>query len=150
MHRGPDLKPRLFVASLLIKAFTDKGELAQPEPYKQRSGAEKRERARGRHALTLNTVAAFQRIGVRAAEGDDVACGQLIKIVGLTHETLQPTKHEAAKGGQGPILPKFNRPAQSASPSPPASIAPAYEDQPKLIGPDGTEYVEGPPPEGWR
>jgi hypothetical protein len=51
--------------------------------------------------------------------------GQLIKIVGLTHETLQPTKHEAAKGGQGPI----NRPAQSAPPSPPASIAPAYEDQ---------------------
>jgi hypothetical protein len=38
VHRGPDLKPRLFVPSLLIKAFTDKGELAQPEPYKQRSG----------------------------------------------------------------------------------------------------------------
>jgi hypothetical protein len=41
-HRGPDLKPRLFLPSQLIKAFTDKGELAQPEPYKQRSGAEKR------------------------------------------------------------------------------------------------------------
>jgi hypothetical protein len=54
--------------------------------------------------------------------------GQLIKIVGLTHETLQPTKHEAAKGGQGPILPTFNRPAQSAQPnSPPTSISPTYE-----------------------
>jgi hypothetical protein len=92
--------------------------------------------------MTLNAVKAFQGIGVRAAEGDEVACGQLIKIVGLMHETLQPTKSEAAKGGQGPILPQFNRPAQSAKPSPPASIAPPPPERTKLIGPDGTEYVE--------
>jgi len=141
VHRGPDLKPRLFVASLLIKAFTDEGEIApQPEPYKQRSGAEKRKRARGRHAMTLNTVTAFQGIAVDAAEGDEVARGQLIKIVGLTHETLQPTKHEAAKGGQGPILPTFNRPALSAQPSPQASSAPPPPQRTTVTGPDGTEY----------
>jgi hypothetical protein len=66
---------------------------------------------------------------------------RLIRLAGLMHETLQPTKHEAARGGTGPILPTFNRPAPSAPPSPPASIAPTYE-RPKLIGPDGTEYVE--------
>jgi len=91
-------------------------------------------------------VTAFQRIGVRAAEGDDVACGQLIKIVALTHETLQPTKHEAARGGQGPILPTFNRPSQSAAPAGPAaprSSAPAVEEpRASIIGSDGTEYVE--------
>ncbi len=51
VHRGPDLKSRLFVPSLLIKAFTDEGELA-PDPYKHRSGAQKRKRARARHAMT--------------------------------------------------------------------------------------------------
>jgi hypothetical protein len=142
VHRGPNLKPRLFVPSLLIKAFTDKGELAQPEPYKQRSGAKKRKRAIGRHALTLNAVKAMQGIGLRAAEGDEVACSQLLRMVGVMHESLQPTAHEAKKGSQGPILPQFNRPARSASTSPPASSAPSPLERTTLIGPDGTEYVE--------
>jgi hypothetical protein len=129
------------VPSLLIKSFTDAGELALP-PASGRSGAKKRKRAKVLHALTLNSVKAFQGIGVRAAEGDEVACGQLIRIVGLMHETLQPTKHEAAKGSQGPILPTFNRPVPPAPANPSPSIASAYEEPPKLIGPDGTEYVE--------
>jgi hypothetical protein len=141
VHRGPDLKPRLFVPSLLLKAFTDPGELALP-PASKRSGAAKRKRARAMHALTLNAAKAVQGIGLRAAEGDETACGHLIKVLGLTHETLQPTKSEAAKGGQGPILPQFNRPSQSAQPSPPASIAPPPLERPKLIGPDGTLYEE--------
>ena len=142
VHRGPDLKPRLFVPSLLIKSFTDAGELALP-PASGRSGAKKRKRAKVLHAMTLNAVKAFQGTGVRAAEGDEVACGQLIRIVGLMHETLQPTKHEAAKGGQGPILPTFNRPSQSAAPAAPRSSAPAVEEpRASIIGSDGTEYVE--------
>jgi hypothetical protein len=137
-----DLKPRLFVPSLLLKAFTDPGELALP-PASKRSGAAKRKRARAMHALTLNAAKAVQGIGLRAAEGDETACGHLIKVLSLTHETLQPTKSEAAKGGQGPILPQFNRAAQTAQqPSPPTSIAPPPLERPKLIGPDGTEYVE--------
>ena len=93
-------------------------------------------------AATLHAVAAVQGIARRAANGDDVACGQLIKILHDMHETLQPTKHEAAKGGEGPILPRFNRPNRSAEPSSPSqSIVPAYE-RPTVIGPDGTEYEE--------
>jgi hypothetical protein len=97
-HRGPDLKPRLFVPSVLIKAFTDEGELALPPAYTRRSGAQKRRRARVRHAATHNAVTLVQRVMRDAAEGDDVATGHAIRILGLTHETLQPTKHEAAPG----------------------------------------------------
>jgi hypothetical protein len=144
VHRGPDLKPRLFVPSLLIKAFTDKGEIApQPEPYKQRSGAQKRKRSRGRHAGTLNAVTMIQGIMLRGAEGDETACAQGTRVLRDMHETLQPTPHEAKKGGQGPIIPQFNRPSQTAAPAPPRSSAPAVEEpRASVIGPDGTEYVE--------
>jgi hypothetical protein len=80
------------------------------------SGAQQRKRARARHAATLNAVAAVQGIALDAAEGDETARGQLIQVLRDMHETLQPTKQEAAKGGQGPILPQFNRLAR-ASPS---------------------------------
>jgi hypothetical protein len=141
VHRGPDLKPRLFIASLLIMALTEAGELALP-PASKRSGAAKRKRAIARHAATLNTVALVQRVMREAAEGDDAVTGHAIRLLALAHDTLQPTKHEAAKGGQGPILPKFNRPAPSAPPSPPTSIAPEFEQRATVIGPDGTEYME--------
>ena len=149
-HRGPDLKPRLFVASVLLKAFTDEGELARLPSASKRSGAARRKRERARHAAIHNTAKAVQDIALDAAEGDEAARGQLLRLLALTHETLQPTKAEAAKGGQGPILPKFNRPAQSASPSPPAPIAPPPPERTMLIGPDGEEYVDVPPPEGAR
>jgi len=67
----------------------------------------------------------------------------MLRMLRDMHDMLQPMPHEVAKGGQGPILPKFNRPAQSASPSPPAPIAPPPPERTMLIGPDGEEYVEG-------
>ena len=126
---------------LRLKAFTDEGELALPAS--KRSGAAKRKRARARHAATLNAVAAVQGIALDAAEGDQIARGQLLRLLPHFHAMLQPTPHEAKQGGQGPILPQFNRPPNrtAESPSPSTSIAPAYE-RPTVIGPDGTEYVE--------
>jgi len=94
----------------------------------KRSGAAKRKRARALHAAIHNAATLVQRVMRDAAEGDDAATGHAIRLLALTHETLQPTKHEAAKGGQGPILPKFNRPTQSAPPAPPSSSVPAVEE----------------------
>jgi len=125
-------------------AFTDEGEFALP-PASKRSGAAKRKRAKALHALTLNTALAYQRIGLRAAEGDERACDQLIRIVHDGHAMLQPSPAEAKQGSQGPIFPdaivRYQEPA-----SPPQSLAPAFEQRSTVIGPDGTEYVEGPPP----
>lgn len=44
------------------------------------NAAQKRKRSKALHALTLNTVAALQGIGLRAAKGDGVACGHLLRI----------------------------------------------------------------------
>lgn len=150
-HRGPDLKPRLFAPSIYLMAFTDEGELALP-PASRRSGAQKRKRARAKHAMALNVAASLQGIAPDAAEGDKEARAQMLRMLRDMHDMLQPMPHEAAKGGQGPILPKFNRPAQSAQPAPPRSSSSAAMEQPpaSITGPDGEEYVEGPPPEGAR
>jgi len=139
VHRGPDLKPRLFFPSVLLLAFTEEGELARG---KRRSGAQQRKRARALHAATLNTVVAIQGIALAAAEGDVDARNQLIRIVHDGNAMLQPTPAAEAKvGGQGPILPEFERykPSPEDQPGPPSSIAPAFEQRSTVIGPDGTE-----------
>ena len=58
----------------------------------------KRKRAKALHAATLNAVKLVQRVMRDGAEGDDVATGHAIRILGLTHDTLQPSPPEAAKG----------------------------------------------------
>jgi len=142
VHRGPDLKPRLFFPSVYLKAFTDEGEVALP-PASQRSGAQRRKRANALHALTLNAVKAFQGIGLDAAEGNARARDQLLRMVHDANEMLQPTKDEAKSGG-GPVFSKF----VSQKPREPQSSLPsALASDAAVIDANGTEYVEGPPPE---
>src|SRR5262249_38255878 len=45
-------------------AFTDEGELAWP-PASRRAGAQKRKRARAKHAMTLNVASALEGIALR-------------------------------------------------------------------------------------
>jgi hypothetical protein len=140
VHRGPDLKPRHVIRAVHLKTITDVGVLALPPlpPASKRSGAAKRKRAREAHAFITNAVTANQGIALDAAEGDPVARGQLLRLLHDMHEALQPTQDEA-KGGGGPILPKFNRPVRSV-PAPAPELPP--EDIPAVTDKDGTPYVD--------
>ncbi len=132
------MKPRNFVRSVYLKAATDEGYIAR-DPYTHRSGAQKRKRAKERHALIYNVAAAIQGIALDAAEGDAVARGQLLRYMKDFHEMMQPTPDEAKSGG-GPILPKFNRPVKPNAPS----VAPAVEEPPAAIyDNEGNLYVDG-------
>jgi hypothetical protein len=137
VHRGRDLNPRHFVRSMYLKATTDEGYVAR-DPYTYRSGAQKRKRAKDRHALIHNVTTAIQSIALDAAEGDAVARGQLLRFMKDFHEMLQPAQDEAKSGG-GPILPKFNRPVRSSPASAP-EVPP--EDLPAVVDEDGNPYVD--------
>jgi hypothetical protein len=112
VHRGSDLKPRHIIRAIHLKTITDVGRLALPPDADgnghRKSGAARRKRAAAAHAFITNAVTANQGIALDAAEGDPVARGQLLRLLHDMHEALQPTQDEA-KGGGGPILPKFNR-----------------------------------------
>jgi len=145
VHRGPDLKPLNFVRSMLLKAATDAGYLArdpyQSLPGKQRLGAQQRKRGVGRHSFIHNVAQAIQGIALDAAGGNEVARGQLLRLVHDFHEMLQPAQDEA-KGGGGPVFSRFGRQTPRPSAPPPAPESPPAHPGAAMIDKDGTEYVE--------
>jgi hypothetical protein len=122
--------------------ITDVGQTALPpdrhENGKRKSGAARRKRAEAAHAFITNSSTAMQGIALDAAEGDETARGQLLRMLHDMHEVLQPTPDEAKSGG-GPILPKFTRPDRSTKQAEPA---PAVELPGVVYDREGKPYVE--------